>query len=183
MEWFSKSTISNTKPYKANIDKMKLSDMVIDILAPTVNLLTYFALIVRFNDTLIVKFSTLYQNKDVQLIATVYPQSRASSFLFNPNNTWYPLHCFKLACERMYGQLDCYYKRSNKIAWLDSDERNPMVVSEVSTFRCIVSLSYVHIITFYSTVYTNCSQNIDHNDAAKFFLYNGKYHVSITNHP
>ncbi|EDV22509.1 uncharacterized protein TRIADDRAFT_58806 [Trichoplax adhaerens] len=101
MDWFSKSTISNTMPWKSRMDKVKLSAM----------------------------------SKDVRLVATVYPQNRAKSFLYSQKKTWYPLKCFQLACERIYGQVDCYYKRSNKIAWLDSDGQNPMAISEINMER------------------------------------------------
>ena len=53
---------------------------------------------------------SVFQRTNVILLATIYPLSLAGQYLRSVGgaDSWYPLECFLVACERLYGKAKCY---------------------------------------------------------------------------
>ncbi|XP_033636382.1 uncharacterized protein LOC117297450 isoform X2 [Asterias rubens] len=81
-----------------------------------------------------------YQKDDVVLLATMYPLSLAGKYLPTLSSTshWYPLECYQVACERLYGRANCLAVLTENLERRDvekSRQQLQMVVTQIEMFR------------------------------------------------
>ncbi|XP_022100194.1 uncharacterized protein LOC110984364 [Acanthaster planci] len=81
-----------------------------------------------------------FQREDVILLATMYPLSLAGQYLpkLARNHHWYPLECYRVACERLYGRARCLAAVSENLGGRDlerSKKEKEMIVTQVEMIR------------------------------------------------
>ncbi|XP_071500266.1 uncharacterized protein [Diadema antillarum] len=77
---------------------------------------------------------------DVILQATVYPITIAGQYLRSVGGTksWYPLDCFQVACERLYGKARCFAAYAENIKQADRQrisEGTALIISKIEMQR------------------------------------------------
>eukprot|EP00057_Strongylocentrotus_purpuratus_P024961 XP_011679435.1 PREDICTED: uncharacterized protein LOC100891372 [Strongylocentrotus purpuratus] len=93
-----------------------------------------------------VQIKTLQQVKQEQkhtnviLLATIYPLSLAGQYLRSVGgaDSWYPLECFLVACERLYGKAKCYAAYGENIRSSDRERTSKeerLIVGKVEMLR------------------------------------------------
>ena len=85
------------------------------------------------------------QKEDVILLATMYPLSLAGQYLpkLPRNRRWYPLECYRVACERLYGRASCLAAISENLGGRDTErskKEKKMVITQVP-FKSVGVLS------------------------------------------
>ncbi|XP_070564274.1 uncharacterized protein [Ptychodera flava] len=78
--------------------------------------------------------------EDIRIIGTVYPKSVAGKYLprIAGVDSWYPMQCFQLLCERLYGKAVCYAEKTQDIPsreFHSDEEDEEMVVTQVKMLR------------------------------------------------
>ncbi|XP_006813737.1 uncharacterized protein LOC102808825 [Saccoglossus kowalevskii] len=77
--------------------------------------------------------------ENVRVVGTMYPLSIAGKYLPHIAGVgrWFPLQCFMLICERLYGKTVCYAEKTPDIAetYFTDDNDEDMVVSQVRMIR------------------------------------------------
>ncbi|XP_038068342.1 uncharacterized protein LOC119737800 [Patiria miniata] len=81
-----------------------------------------------------------FQKEDVILLATMYPLSLAGRYLpaLASTHRWYPLECYRVACEQLYGRASCLAAISENLGSRDverSKRDKDMIVTQVEMLR------------------------------------------------